>query len=388
MGRLSYSALVPHVGHTRHMAWAERLPSGRYRGVYRDSAGTKRGVGRSFPHKAAAERAAAALEERARRSVASDPQAYKRPWSEWCDEWWPTRSVEPTTLKVDASRRRTHLDPRWSDVPLGSIRRHDVKAWRAQMERAGVGPSTIQRAVHLFSASLEAAVDAEILEANPAARLRLPGGTQAQERFLTREEFNAIRDELPTTSHQLVADLLVHTGLRWGEMAGLHWNRVDLERGILRVVETWDEPSGRIKSYPKGKRVRDVPLTPEVVDGLRELPRRDVGCGVTHAAGKCRSSLVFTTERGHVLRNSNWSEDWRRAVEESHVGHARIHDLRHTYASWLLQAGVPLAEVGRLMGHVSTQTTAKYAHLADIPQAAVLAALAAPNLPHVGTAIA
>lgn len=366
------------------MAWAEKLPSGKYRGLYRDAAGRKRSAGSTFSHKAAAERAAAAQEERARRSMSSDPEAYKRPWGEWCDEWWPTRNVEPTTLRIDESRRRTHLDPRWESIPLASIRRHDVKAWAASMARAKVGPSTVQRAVHLFSASLEAAVDAEILEANPAAKIRLPKGAQAQERYLTHAEYDSVRAQLPTTDHQLVADLLVNTGLRWGEMAGLHWSRVDLDRGVLRVVETWDEPSGRIKSYPKGRRSRNVPLTPELVDALRERPRTTGGCGVAHATGTCRSGLVLTTERGSVLRNSNWAGDWRKAVEESGVEHARIHDLRHTYASWLLQAGIPLAEVGRLMGHVSTQTTDKYAHLAAPPNGAVLAALAAPVLPHAG----
>lgn len=368
------------------MAWAERLPSGRYRGLYRDAAGSKRSVGATFAHKAAAERAAAAREATARKSVAADPEAYRRPWGEWCDEWWPTRGVEPTTARIDESRRRTHLDPRWESVPLASIRRQDVKAWAASMRRAKVGPSTIQRAVHLLSASLEAAVDAEILETNPAARLKgLAKGAQAQERFLTREEYASIREQLPTTHHQLVADMLAHTGLRWGEMAGLHWNRVDLDRGVLRVVEVWDEPSGRIKAYPKGRQTRDVPLVAGLVDALGNLPQTRGGCGVEHATGRCRSGLVFTTERGAVLRNSNWSAHWRRAVGHSIVEHARVHDLRHSFASWLLQAGVPLAEVGRLMGHVSTQTTAKYAHLAAAPNEAVLAALgglAAPILPH------
>lgn len=368
------------------MAWAERLPSGRYRGLYRDGGGRKRSTGATFSHKAAAERAAAAKEAAARKSVSLDPEAYRRPWGEWCDEWWPTRGVEPTTLRIDESRRRTHLDPRWATVPLASISRHDVKVWAAAMTRAKVGPSTVQRAVHLLSASLEAAVDAEILESNPAARIKgLAKGAQAQERFLTRDEYDSIRAQLPTTHHQLVADMLAHTGLRWGEMAGLHWSRVDLDRGIVRVVETWDEPSSRIKAYPKGKQVRDVPLVAGLVTALRDLPRASGGCGVPHAAGTCRSPLVFTTPRGAVLRNSNWAVDWRAAVEASPVAHARPHDLRHTFASWLLQAGVPLAEVGRLMGHVSTQTTAKYAHLAAAPNEAVLAALgglAAPNLPH------
>lgn len=359
------------------MAWSEKLPSGRYRGVYRDGAGRRRSAG-VFSHKAKAEREAGALEVEARKHRWRDPEAYKRPWSEWADEWLRGRQVEASSAQTDASRRRKHLDPRWADVPIGSITRHDVKVWAADMRAAGVGASTVQRAVHLFSASLNAAVDAEVLPANPAARIKLDKGAQAAERFLTHEEYDAIHEQLPSTGDQLVVDLLTHTGLRWGEMAGLHWSRVDLGRGVIRVVETFDHVSNRMKPYPKGKRSRDVPIAEELHAVLAER-RRALGagssCEVTHTAGICRSGLVVTTGGGRPLRNSNWSPTWRAAVEHAGVGHVRIHDLRHTYASWLLQAGIPLAEVGRLMGHVSTATTAKYAHLAELPSQAVLAAL-------------
>lgn len=367
------------------MAWAEKLPSGKYRGVYRDATGKKRSVGQTFTHKPRAERAAAAIEGKSRRSMYGDPDAARRTWGEWCDEWWPTREVEASTLRVDVGRRRTHLDPRWADVPIGSIRRHDIKEWAAAMRRRGVGASTAQRAVHLFSASLAGAVDAEIIDANPAARIKLPKGGQVMERYLTREEFAAVLDELPTTHDQLVASVLAYTGLRWGEMAGLHWDRVDLDRGVLRVVETFDEKNGNIKAYPKGRQARDVPVPGWLVDQLGELdrPKRGARCGLDHAQGRCRSALVLTTESGTVMRNSNWADTFRDAVDRAGVGHCRPHDLRHTYASWLIQSGVPLAEVGRLMGHVSTATTQKYAHLADTPTDAVMAALGAPILPHV-----
>lgn len=370
------------------MAWAERLPSGRYRGVYRDAQGAKRSAG-SFTHKAKAERAAAAREEQARRSMQRDPEAFKRPWGEWCDEWWPTRHVEASTLRNDEARRRNHLDPRWSDVPIGSITRQDVKAWASSLRRGGLGAESVKRCVHLLSASLVAAMDAEIIDANPAARIKLAGGALAPERFLTREEYAAIRDEMPTTEDQLVADLLVYTGLRWGELAGLHRSRVDLKRGSLRVVETYDEASGLMNPYPKGKRVRDVPLTPEVREQLEGRTWSRIACGVEHSAGRCPGPLLVTTEEGRALRNSNWSfRVWTPAVERAKVGHVRIHDLRHTYASWLLQRGMPLAEVGKLLGHVSPQTTQRYAHLAETPVDAVLAALAAPQKPHDDTATA
>lgn len=364
------------------MAWAEKLPSGRYRGVYRDGAGKRRSAG-VFTHKAKAEREAAAKEKDARSLLWRDPEAYKRPWGEWADEWQKARQVEATTARADAVRRRKHLDPRWGSVPIGSITRHDVKAWAVDMAAAGVGPSTVQRAVHLFSASMNAAVDAEVVQSNPASRIKLPKGAQASERFLTREEYDAIRAEMPSTDDQLVCDLLVHTGMRWSELTGLHWARVDLGRGAIIVAETYDETGGRIKAYPKGRRPREVPLTSDLVATLTQRKASAAReCGVPHAAGICRSGLVVTTERGAPLRNSNWAATWRDALQRSGVGHARIHDLRHTYASWLLQQGIPLAEVGRLLGHISTQTTAKYAHLAETPSAAVLAALAAPRKPH------
>lgn len=369
------------------MAWAEKLPSGKYRGKYRDANGTKRTVpGGPFTHKARAEREAAALEGKVRRSAWSDLDAAKRPWGQWCDEWWPSRGVEPGTLKRDASRRKVHLDPRWAAVPVGSIRRHDVKAWAAQLQRRGLGPATAQRAVHLLSASLAAAVDAEIIDANPAARITLPKGEQEVERFLTVAEYTAIRDEMPTTRDQLVMDLLTYTGLRYGEMAGLHRGRLAPDSGLLTVAEVWDEADGQIKAYPKGRRSRIVPVPGWLMDNLLAEDVRP--CPADHRIGRCRSSLVVMTDSGTVLRHSNWSDVWRAAVERADIGEVRIHDLRHTYASWLLQAGVPLARVGKLMGHVSPATTQKYAKLTETVADEIMAALpqrpgnSAPNLPH------
>ena len=207
-----------------------------------------------------------------------DPEAYKRPWGEWADEWQSARQVEATTARADAIRRRKHLDPRWRDVPIGSITRHDVKAWAVQL-RGEVGPATVQRIVHLFSASLNAAMDAEVIQANPASRIRLPKGAQEQERFLTHDEYTTIRAGLPTTRDQLVTDLLVHTGLRWSELAGLHWARVDLSRGVLSVVEVYDEQPGAIKPLPEGEEGADRAADRRPGRGSDRVARRDRAAG-------------------------------------------------------------------------------------------------------------
>lgn len=362
------------------MAWTEKLPSGKHRGVYRDAAGKRRSAG-TFPHKSAALRAAAAKETQVRRRLRDDPDAHKRLWGDWVDEWWQTRSVEPSTLKTDAGRLEKHLRGRWDDVPLGAIRRHDVKAWVADLLRSGLSPSTAQRCIHLLSASLVAAVDAEILDGNPAARIDVTKGTGQVERYLTRAEFAAILEQMSTDHERLVAEMLAYTGVRWGELAGLHANRVDLARRRILVSDVLDTKSGQMKPYPKGVARRYVPLTDSLVEQLAvrlEEVKGAGGCPVPHRLGVCRHPLVLTGPRGGALDNSNYTNrTWAPALLDAGVERARIHDLRHTYASWLLQGGVSLARVGQLLGHKSGATTQRYAHLDEVDHAEVLTALPA-----------
>lgn len=358
------------------MAWVQRSSSGKYIAKYRDPAGKVRTAkGGPFTHKRAAERAGAAAEEASRQLGWRSPDAAGRTWREWCEDWWPTRNVEASTRTNDENRRDVHVMPRWGDVRLIDITRHDVKAWAAELRRGPEGgkpraAATVQRIVHLFSASLNAAVDAEILTSNPASRLKLDPGDAGVERYLTHEEFDAICSHLEGADLRIVL-LLAGTGLRWGEAVGLHWQRVDAKRRVIEVADVWSLTGRTMKPYPKGRRRRYVPLPSwvELGDPVTEP------CRYEHAGSACRSGLVATTTSGAITDQANFRRTWDRACKAAGVGHVRPHDLRHTYASWLLQDGVPLAEVGRLLGHTSPLTTQRYAHLAETPSAAVLAAL-------------
>lgn len=377
------------------MAWPEKLPSGKWCGRYRDAYGNSRSAG-TFSHKAAAVRAANAKEAEVRKSLTKNPDAHKQTWGEWCEKkWWPSRTVEPGTVKRDASRRDQHLMPRWRDVPLGQITRHDVKAWAADL-RAGKAPdgserkplanSSVQRVVHLFSASLVAAIDAEVLVTNPAARLRLPPSDATKDRFLEHDEYDAIVDNLPDAD-QLVMHVLTYSGLRIGELSALQWRRVDLVSGQIVVAASFDDETGEFKAYPKGRKARVVPIDAWLCE-LLSAHREDID-------GKPRT-LVFARPDGSPLRRSNWDNTFRRAVGLTNLGTdeqyipvepVSIHDLRHTFCSWLVQAGVSLAKVGKLAGHESPMTTQRYAHLQPTNQDEIHTALGrpggvAPRLPH------
>jgi len=355
------------------MAWTEQKTSGKHAGLYRDADGKRRSVG-TFSHKSRARREAELAEAASRKAGWRDPSASLATWGEWCTTWWPARTVSAGTLARDLSPLEKHIRPRWNDVPLARITRHDVNAWVAELMRKvftrGEGDSattytlsgaSVRRIVSIFSASLSAAVDAEVLDTNPAFKIKLPAVSPGGDRYLTRDEYARIAAHLDPED-RAIADFLVGTGARWGEMAGLHSHRVERGRGIVAFVETWDTSTGTMLPYPKGKLRREVPLADWVL-----IP-----------AAPTRTALVFA-HKGVPEDIDNWRKRiWQPAVDASQVGHVRIHDLRHTYASWLLQAGIPLAEVGRLLGHRSLATTMRYAHLAESPRDDVLAALSNP----------
>lgn len=384
------------------MAWTKRLPSGKYQGLYRDGNGKEKSAG-TFPHKRAAMNAASAKEEESRTRSWRDPAAAERPWGEWCAEWWPTRKLEASTALAESGMRDYHLLPKWEDVPLVEVTRHEGRKWisdlmatetkisAAERKRredpeyepvpAYLAASSVQRIFGIFSASLMAAVDAEILEANPLHRLKLPARPPAQERYLTKAEYRSLDSVIDTVLDAAIIGLLIGSGMRWGEAMGLHAHRVDRERKMIHIVETWDEASGMIKPYPKGKLARSVPLLDWVEVLLDELNvPAAADCGHVHQVGVCRSGLLL--HRPSKMTNiDNWRKRvWAPALREAGIGHARPHDLRHTYASWLIQSGVSLEEVARLLGHASASTTKRYAHLAEMPAEHVAEGLRLPGV--------
>jgi integrase len=355
------------------MAWAERLPSGRYRGGYHLPNGQIRYTrGGTFTSRRAAKEAATELEVKVKRPGWRDPRASEITWGDWCALWAPTRQIEPSTTTNEAGMIDQHLLPEWRDAPLSSITRHDVQAWATRLVKENIGTedeprhrksSSVRRYLNVFVSSMTAAIDAGLIDTNPATRIKLPPDPEGHQVFLTRDQYAALSAAVPNAQDRALLDFLVGTGLRWGEAAALHQHRLDLTRGIVTVADVTD--GHEIKPYPKGRRQRHVPLLQWAVDYLEVPAARD--CGVTHRGGRCPSGLVFPAARGGLRDDRNF---YRRVMLPAlktagldHLG-ATLHDLRHTYASWLAQDGVPLGRIAELLGHRSITTTEIYAHFA------------------------
>lgn len=313
-----------------------------------------------FLNKSAAENYAADREAELRAGRSADS---RMTWGQWHQPWMDSRLISANTANSDWPRVRKWLLPRWGDVRLADITQFDIQTWVAELHRAGCSPASVDKLAHLLSGSLAAAVDKRLLNATPYVRIKLPEVAPGSEFYFEPEQIDRALAEL-VQPYRLAVLILVFTGMRFGEMAGLHWQRVDRGQRRIEVVEAWSTSAHRIE-LNKGRRLRGVPILTELAAELGD-PVAGRSCGLVHAdhQAPCRSPLVCPAPGGGALDARNVRRrHWYPALDAAGLTRARQHDLRHTFASWLRQRGVSLDDVGEVLGHSQQSTTLRYAHV-------------------------
>lgn len=333
------------------MAWTESLPSGKYRGGYRLPTGEKRRVTGSFDTKRRALAEATKAEEEAARPGWKDPKAAARSWGDWNADWWPTRDITAANEKNERSMLK-RVDDRWGSVPLADIDRDSVRRWAVAMKKEGLAPSSVNRIVAVFRTSMSAAVEKGVLVVNPALGVRVTEG-EKERLHLTKGEAAALVEALPTEQDKRMVAFMLGTGVRFGEAAGLQVPR--LARGLdkVRIVETWLINQKELSEYPKGRKLRTVPVPEWVGDKLAPvLDERKAG-------------FVFPGARGPAVSHSAFLRRMKKAaLDAGIVENVTPHTTRHSYATWLLEGGVSMMRVSRLLGHKSYAVTDQiYAHV-------------------------
>lgn len=354
------------------MASARQLPSGRWQARYIDSHGNQRSAG-TYPTKKQAIARAVTAEDNERAKPTSN-EATRLTWGEWETQWSAARRVSEGTRLRDEGRLNLHVRPRWADTTLATITHHSIQLWLRELEDNGLAPSSIQKCFHLLSSSLRAAVHARILDYSPCTGVKLPKAGQHIDRYLSEDEIRELLVELDSRD-QLIVELLVGTGMRLGEALGLHWESVDLARRTVLVARSWDS-RGQSMKPPKSWQQRTVPISQRLAKILEtELGERGPGrpAPVNYDPKvRARTGLVITVD-GSPEDGARLRHRWERAFTHANarlrkhgkeeIPWARLHDLRHTYASRLVQAGVPIFAVKDLLGHQSVKTTERYSHL-------------------------
>ena len=356
------------------MAYIRKLPSGKFQATIRLPSGKK--ITRTDPMKRVVADWAKAEEVRIARGEWRDPRAGRILYDEWRDQFLAARVVEAETARRDKGVLTNHLDPQWEGWKLPAITHIEVQGWVKRMRAAGTGAHAIRHSFNLLSTMLRSAVKNGLITANPCQGVDLPATVEKLPEWFTQEQLEAICDHLPG-SYVAAAQLMAWCGLRWGEAAGLRVGDVHFLRRRLTVIGVMPQRGGVWKEYPKtSKSRREIPVEPQVLELLAPL-----------AAGKGPGELLFLTERPYKgerrpWSGANWRVKWYEAISKAGAPTYSPHALRHTAASWLVQDGVPLYDVQRLLGHESPQITARYSHLQPDAHGTVEAAWARMRVAH------
>ncbi len=315
-----------------------------------------------------------------------DPRAGRTTVGQWLDAWWPSYapSLKPSSLDSANGILRRYILPAFAMTPLDEVDPLVVQRWTAQL-LDGTAPGltkalavkTVMNAHGLLHKVFSAAVQQRLLRYNPTVRTGMPEKPHYEARFLTEPEAARLLAHTPEYWRPLVL-LLLSTGLRWSEAAGLRVGRVDVLARRLTVVETMQERVGTgelVFVSPKSRMSkRAVTFPVATADALIPL-----------VAGRDREALVFQSPGGGPVRYRIFRKRvWIPARTTAGLPELRIHDIRHTHAAWLISAGVPLTGIQRRLGHSSIMVTSDmYGHLMPAVDEGIMIALD-KALPEIG----
>jgi len=241
-----------------------------------------------------------------------------------------------------------HLNNFFGNKLAHQITHEAVEAYQNKRLDDGVKSGTINREVGCLKTIFNKAVDWKLVKFSPASKVKMLKEPAPIVRYLGKEEIGkllkACKISESPESNKLVAKhpypivfIALNTGMRLGEILNLKWRDIDFVNGFIHIEKA------------KGGKRRDIPLSPELTQVLK------YGIKVEN------TEHVFCNGNGTPFRNINRS--WKTAKRRAGITNFRFHDLRHTFASYLVMGGVDLYTVSELLGHSSVEVTQRYAHL-------------------------
>lgn len=269
----------------------------------------------------------------------------------WNDTYFPTYKIgrKESTTRKGQEHFKNWIEPAIGNVPLKDLKPFAIEKIKKNILGAGKAPRTLQYVLAtLRQAWNTARLNGLVVSDSPTKQIKIPKVDNKRVRFLSYEEADTLLialQEADTLTHDL-ALLSLNCGLRFGEIAALKWGHIDIDRGIIEVVD------------PKGVQGRPAFMTGKIKTMFKDMKRRE------------SDKYIFTKENGDKLNDppkifhdtvaalglNNGVTDPRRKVY--------FHTCRHTFASWHVSAGTDIYAVKSLLGHSNISMTERYSHLA------------------------
>ena len=280
-------------------------------------------------------------------------------------------NVKPSTFHSDESAWRIHVEPKWGQRAVGTIRHTEVQTWVSNLAKVK-SPTTVNRVHGVLAVILEGAVQDKRIAKNPARDIKLPTKRKAKKIYLTHLQVDRLAK---ASKYPDFVFFVAYTGLRWGEASGLHVGDIDRKRRRAEVEENAVNVNGHIHlGTPKSNEQRSIAYPAFLDDAIKRA-----------CENKRSEDLLWPSKEGKHLRSGNTVSGWfigavhrvmaadeTAAVEAEAKGEEappimpRVtpHDMRHTAASLAISAGANVKALQRMLGHASAAMTLdRYADL-------------------------
>lgn len=285
--------------------------------------------------------------------------------SEWMEIWLRDYQSHTTgrTQETYEGVVNRHFVPTFGIINMASFSQIHVRRMITNMQKKGLSPSTIRHARGILSASMNSAIEAGLIKANPVDGVRIQKAIKPKFTIVDRDMFPAFIAAAQDTKYPNEAIFLLMTGLRAGELRGLRWDDIDLDDGIMRVERQLHAATHSTRRFgqPKDGEVREVHLTPEAVELLKQQRKRQieqkVKAGPDWQEDDISTGLVFRREYGQAHNETSIYREIHKIAIALNMPDLHPHDLRHSYAVAALRSGVDVKTVQHNLGHRNAAIT-------------------------------
>ena len=294
------------------------------------------------------------------------------PFGEWMDHWYQYYSkpkIQATTQAAYEVRIYNHVIPDIGHIPLNKLTQNDLQQYYTRLKHTGrlirtelYGEGLSDRMIRGIHAScragLQKAVEDGLIRVNPAIGCKLPPKKAREMQVLTREEMQRFLIQAKAEGYYELFLLELSTGLRRGELMTLQWDDLNFDTGELRINKQIGRIKGRLTvTTPKTKTsIRTIILPPPLLKVLKEYKETVNSRWLFPSPVKEDIPMDPANVRGrlHLI------------LEHAGCKQVRFHDLRHTFSTMALEAGMDVKTLSALLGHVSSATTLDiYTHITD-----------------------
>lgn len=296
---------------------------------------------------------------------------------DWLDIWQKEYlgGVKPLTVQAYAKNVRIHIKPALGSIKLDTLDAHTVQRFinslsQPQEGSPGLAPKTVKCIHGCLHKALQQAVKAGYIRFNPADACELPRIERKEIQPLDNADIQAFMKAIQGHRFETVYLTMLFTGMRRGEICGLTWDCVNLDRGTILINKQLQNVPGHPGEFhlaaTKNSKGRTITAAAFVIDLLKRRRAQQAETRLLAGSLWQDSGFVFCSETGQHLSPSTVYHSYKRVVAAIGLPEARLHDLRHSYAVAALRAGDDIKTVqGNLGHHAAAFTLDVYGHVTE-----------------------